>query len=200
LADITGRAAGNHGFATNVLEAAESRLGVRLPSPLRGYYGSIGRHKINRAFNRLLPPGGLEISQGRLVFMEENQCVVFWGVRCKSAAADPVVFQTTDPEDGDWFAESTSSQFLSAMLCWQAVGGGAPYMGWSNPIDLATVRRLSRKWSLVGRIKELSAFLGDGSVVCVLKEGTSATLHVASSNRRRFQALKSETGLGIHEG
>jgi len=96
LADIAGRATPRHGYPLRAIEAAEVRLGVNLPAPLREYYLSVGRHKINSAHNRLLPPDALEVSQGRLVFMEENQCVVFWGVRSRKGRHRPHRF----PDDG----------------------------------------------------------------------------------------------------
>lgn len=199
VADVTGRAAPSHGYSARALDSAEARLGVRLPGPLRDYYLSVGRHKINCAHNRLWSPDALEVSQGRLVFMEENQGVVFWGVRRRSTAADPVVFQTTDPEDGDWAAESACSQFLPAMLCWQAVNGGLPYIGYSDPLAPAVARRLMWGWPPVGRIGELFAFVRDGRVVCLLDEGESALLHLCAGRRQDFRALVEGLNVGIHE-
>jgi hypothetical protein len=199
LSDIIGRASRGHGYPARSVEAAETRLGLRLPEPLRDYYLSVGRHKINRAHNRLWPPDALAVSQGRLVFMEENQCVVFWGVRGGSPAADPVVSQTTDLEEGDWVAESACSQFLPAMLCWQAVGGGLPHIGYSEPLDQVAVRRSLRGWPRVGRIQDLSAFVREGQVVCVIREGESALLHIGARSRRDFQALESGLGVELNE-
>jgi hypothetical protein len=200
LGDITGRASRGHGYPARAVEAAETRLGFRLPDPLRDYYLSVGRHKINCAHNRLWPPDALEVWRGRLVFMEENQCVVFWGVRSRSLATDPVVFQTTDLEDGDWVAESACSQFLLGMLCWQAIGGGVPHIGYSDPLGQAAARRLTRGWSPAGHMAGLSAFVRDGRVACLLKEDKSALLHVGARSRRDFQALVAELGVAIHEG
>jgi len=120
LADITCRGTSRQGYPLRAIEAAESQLGLRIPKPLRDYYLSVGRHELNRVHNRLLPPDALEIAQGRLIFMEENQCVFFWGVRSRTAAADPIVFQTTDLDEGNWVAEAPCSQFLSGMLCCHA--------------------------------------------------------------------------------
>jgi hypothetical protein len=199
LADITGRAAPSHGYPARAVESAEGRLGARLPGPLRDYYLSVGRHGLNRAHNRLWPPGDLEVSQGRLVFMEENQCVVYWGVRSRTTAADPVVYQTADLEDGDWSAESPCSEFLAGMLCWQAVCGGLPHIGYSDLLAPAAARRLTRGWRPAGHVGGLAAFARDGQVVCVLKEGESALLHVGSRGRRGLQALVSGLGVPIHE-
>jgi hypothetical protein len=199
LTDITGRAAASHNYAPRAIEAAEARLGLGLPGPLRDYYLSVGRHAINRAHDRLMPPDALEVAQGRLVFMEENECVVFWGVGIRSMAADPVVFQTDDLEDGDWYAETRCSQFLSVMMCWQAVGGGLPHTGFTEMIDTTEARRALRSWRSVGRINEMSAFVRDGRVVCLLADDDAAQLHVAARRRRDFLALASELGVELEE-
>lgn len=199
LTTITGRAAATHGYPVRTVEAAEAKLGVRLPGPLRDYYLSVGRHPINQVHNRLLKPEDLRIAQGRLVFMEENQWVVFWGVLARSTAADPVVFQTDDLDDGDWYAESPCSQFLSAMLCWQAVGGGLPHAGYSDPLDPAMARRLTKGWEAAGQIGDLSAFVRDGRVVCQIREGKSVLVHCAARTRRGFGSMVSGFGVGINE-
>jgi hypothetical protein len=199
LTDITGRGAASAGYAPRAVKAAEDRLGVGLPGPLRDYYLSVGRHAINRAHNRLLPPEEVEVSHGRLVFMEENQRVVFWGVPTRSRAADPVVSQNGDLEGGEWWAETRCSTFLSAMMCWQAVGGGLPHVGITELIHSTEARRAMRGWRPVGRINDLSAFVLRGRVVCVLSDGEDAQLHVGARNRLDLQALGAEMGVEVEE-
>jgi hypothetical protein len=199
LGSIIGRWRPGHGYPERVVASSEARLGVRLPPPLRAYYLSIGRHPFNRAHNRLWPPEALEVYQGRLVFLEENQGVVFWGVRSRSTAADPVVFQTADPEDGTWAAEAACSQFLPAMLCWQAVSGGLPHSGYTGPLTPRAARGLTRGWCPAGRIRELAAFTATGQVACILTEGATAFLHVAARSRRGFERLVSALGVPVHQ-
>ncbi|HEX4610862.1 MAG TPA: hypothetical protein VH092_21915 [Urbifossiella sp.] len=121
LAAITGWAGSAHGYSLRAVEAAEGRLGFGIPEALRDYYLSVGRHALNRVHNRLWPPDALEVSRGRLVFLEENQSVVYWGVPRRTTAADPMVSQTMDLDDGGWAADARCSRFLPAMLCWYAV-------------------------------------------------------------------------------
>jgi hypothetical protein len=199
LAKITGGSAMGYGYPPDAVEAAEARLGVRLPGPLRDYYLSVGKHPINYVHNRLWSPDALEIAQRRLVFMEENQNVVFWGVRSRTSAVNPMVFQTTELEDGDWFAEARCSEFLAAMMCWQAVMGGLPHLGQSGLVALAAARRLTRGWSLAGRIHEMSAFVTDGRVLFVIKQVESAILYLGSHSREDFQALASKLGIDVNE-
>jgi hypothetical protein len=77
------------------IEGAESRLAIRLPGSLKEYYLVAGREKrINQFHNRLLPPEKLFLDAGRVVFMEENQRVVFWAVPAiQGMKSDAAVFQ-----------------------------------------------------------------------------------------------------------
>ena len=199
LTDIVGRVAKSHGFPVRAIEAAETRLGYRLPASLRDYYLTIGRHPLNRVHNRLLPPDDLEVHRGRLVFMEENQRVVFWGLQGRSTAADPLVFQTTDLDTGEWFVEARCSRFLSAMLCWQAISG-LPHTGYSNPMPVADARRATRGWRTAGRLNGMDTFVCDGGVVCALEDGASVILHIGTRTTRTLRAVASELGVGLHAG
>src|SRR3712207_4710383 len=79
----------------DALSRAERRLGVRLPGALREYYRACGRFgPLNRAHDRLIAPEKLFVDSGKLVFLEENQWVVYWGVEAASERrGDPPVFQ-----------------------------------------------------------------------------------------------------------
>lgn len=199
LADIVGRTVAGSGYPPRAIEAAESRLGVRLPGPLRSYYLAVGRHKINQVHNRLLSPDDLFVSRRHLVFMEDNQSAVYWGIGARSAAADPVVSQTLDPDEGGWAAESPCSKFLPATLCWQAVNGGLPYTGYSDPVDPAVVRRFTRGWPPAGHVGKASAFARGGRALCVLVEDTSALVYLGARGRRDFRSAASELGVPVHE-
>ncbi len=200
LTDIIGRASSAHGYPLRQIEAAEADIGFTIPSALRNYYLSVGRHKLNRVHNRLLAPADLSVSQGRLVFMEENQSVLFWGLRRRTAAADPMVFRTMDPDDDEWVAEARCSQFLPAMLCWYAASGSMPHTGYSDEIDHEDARRLVRSWPSAGRSAVHSAFVRGGQVVCLEEFGGGVMVRLGTRSRKDFDALVSEFGIGIHQG
>jgi hypothetical protein len=76
------------------LDAAETRLGVRLPAALREAYRLFGRREdLTANQDRLVPPDKLTVDHGMLVFREENQWVALWGVRLEDLDQDdpPVV-------------------------------------------------------------------------------------------------------------
>jgi len=110
-------------YPARVLDAAERRLGVRLPTVLRAYYAVAGRHRAcgSGALHPLVPPKSLELAGAGVVFMEENQNVAFYGVKREHLELeDPPVFQG-NPDEAKWYAECPRlSSFLVKSLCWQA--------------------------------------------------------------------------------
>jgi hypothetical protein len=83
------------GVPAGEIVAGEHRLGIQMPNALREYYLVSGRlHRLNRAHNRLYSPDGWFVDVGKLVFMEENQSVVFWGIPISEGSGDdPPVLQ-----------------------------------------------------------------------------------------------------------
>jgi hypothetical protein len=198
LTTLTGRESAAHGFPLRAVESAEAQLGCRIPEALRDYYLSVGRHELNRVHNRLRPPNDLEVSRGRLVFLEENQCAAYWGVR-RGTATDPKVAQTMDPEDGGWVSEVRCSLFLPAMLCWYAASTWMPYTGCSDVMDPVAARRLVRGWPSAGRSGVHAAFARAGQVVCIEDCGEGVMVRLRTRSRRDFDALVSEFGIAVHE-
>jgi hypothetical protein len=48
---------------------------------------------LNQCYNRLLAPAEVFVESGRIVFMAENQAVVYWAVKGTSENDNPVVEQ-----------------------------------------------------------------------------------------------------------
>lgn len=94
------------GCTSQELIEAERRVGVPLPGPLRAIlslYG--GREDLMGLQDPLLAPGALRVEDGTLVFQEENQHCVLWGVAVERLEDPdpPVVFQDSNAAgDGSW--------------------------------------------------------------------------------------------------
>jgi hypothetical protein len=188
------------GFTQGQLQAAEARLRVKLPKALRDYYAVVGRHKLNQVHNRLLPPARLFLAGGHLAFMQENQAVVSWGARCERGEEDPAVFQAADPEAGPWYSEQARcSEFLTAMLYWQAVCGGLRHAGYAERVGAEVVRRVERSWPLIARIQDLSAYCEAGQAVCVLPDKKTALVHVGARTKRDFRDVEERLGVELDE-
>jgi hypothetical protein len=127
------------GMALSRIRTAERRLGVLVPTVLRDYFHVAGQEtKFNAAFNRLLPPEEWFVDRKRLVFFEENQQVVYWGVpaaftpdagrRTPDARrmSDPPVYQGVSAERLYWYREHRNcSTFLLVLLHWHGAFAGA---------------------------------------------------------------------------
>src|SRR5262245_2806774 len=86
--------AARDGYSEPRLKKAEERLGFALPEAVREFYSIAGAAKEARVHNMLFPPEGLEVEEGHLVFMQENQGVVDWGIpRGFLKKPDPPVWQ-----------------------------------------------------------------------------------------------------------
>ncbi|MDH6118571.1 SMI1/KNR4 family protein [Kitasatospora sp. GAS204B] len=69
------------GYRGAELDAAEQRLGLRLPAALREAYELFGRRDdLTRSHNRLLKPDELFVRHDALVYREENQGCALWGI------------------------------------------------------------------------------------------------------------------------
>jgi hypothetical protein len=151
-----------------VLALAEQRLGIRVPDALRAYFAvSGGEQRFNQAHNSLLSPEQWFVDTGRLVFLAENQSVVFWGVVAVDDRPDPPVDQGVNDETIAWYPEHPScSGFLMAMLCWQAAMGGFGRT-WSAAVTEHFRGKLIDSWRRVGSFERLEAFVRDGVVLCL---------------------------------
>ncbi len=126
------------GFTEQELTLAENHVPVSLPQILRDYYQSLGKYpELNHSFNRLLIPEEWYVTQtGYLVFFEENQGVVIWGIKREDAhMSNPPVYGSYD-NGTSWLLDAPScSDFLVSMAYLQAVMGGLPYCANTSEID-----------------------------------------------------------------
>jgi hypothetical protein len=157
------------------IDDAERRLGFRLPGSLKEYYLVAGREKrINQFHNRLLPPEKLWIDSERVVFMEENQWVVYWGVpAARELMQDAAVFQGVNRRDQgiEWHPEADScSTFLNVMAVWHASFGGTAAHSAVGFVDERTTRAtLDEQWKLIGEVNAMRAYKQSARAVCFLK-------------------------------
>jgi hypothetical protein len=103
-----------------LLGESEKRLKVKLPGALKICHELAGCLEINTEHNRLYGPKKLTKQNGKLVFMEENQVVVFWGMDIRSLSMlDPEVFQGNNETPIQWSPEGlVFSDFIIRMWRW----------------------------------------------------------------------------------
>jgi hypothetical protein len=157
------------------IEHAERRLAANLPRSLKEYYLVAGREKrINQFHDRLLPPEKLFLDSGHVVFMEENQWVVYWGVPAvQEMKPDIAVFQGVNRRDKgiEWHPEHDSCfAFLNVMAVWHASFGGAAAHTAIGYVDETITRAtLDEQWQLVGEVNAMRAYKRAEQAVCFLK-------------------------------
>lgn len=117
---------GFDGVSAIAVQRAERRLGVALPLSLREYYLAVGRvRRLNHIHNKLRPAMRLRIEDGHLVFMDENQFVVSWGIRVRDLRLkNPVVWQRNNTPPIQWYSEEkTVPELLESMFDWYSGSG-----------------------------------------------------------------------------
>ncbi|NJK44963.1 MAG: hypothetical protein HC933_12345 [Pleurocapsa sp. SU_196_0] len=175
--------------------------GMRLPEALRAYYLVAGNERrLNHSFNRLLALEDMFVEAGRLVFMEENQNVVYWGV--SSEDANPTVEQGINlhPEPLEWHSESVNcAEFLEVTLVWQASFGGGSKHCVTAPVTPDVRQRLEASVALMGKMNELSVYAQDGCALSVLKWDDGWRVFAGFHTRKAQTSLGREIGVRWEE-
>jgi hypothetical protein len=108
------------GLAEKEIKKAEACLGVKLPSSLRDFYLTVGGvADLCSIHNVIFSPKDLVFEDGYLLFMDENQSVVTWGIKRKDLGkADPDTWQHNNSSEV-WYPEKkTVLGLLISMFDW----------------------------------------------------------------------------------
>jgi hypothetical protein len=200
LEQIYGPFGPTDGFWEEELAFAEVRLGLKLPSALRTLYLRTGRSApLHQVHNQLRPPERIAVESEHLVFYEENQSVVVWGIpRAQLERADPPVRQAPVHHDRalEFFDEFTSvSEAARALGAWQAVQGGLPYVGVLDDAERAgtCAQRLGAPaLTTVG----LRAWLVPSGVATLADD---SLLGLATRSAADFQSASAALGLDVQD-
>ena len=182
---------------------AGERLGVKVPAALRDYYLVAGRERrFNTSLNRLLPTSRWTIDKKRLIFMEENQSVVRWGVSIRNPDSDdPPVSQGIHDESITWHPEHRKcSVFPAVMLHYQAVSGGCRYCGGGDAPEQSSCRFEEHGWTCHGRVNSMSAYSRPDQVVCVMPPGPLPFMQnwrvlAGGKTKRDLETIAAEIGI-----
>lgn len=122
----------NFGFEESEIVALETQLDIVLPARLREYYLTLGKHEaLNAAHNRLLGPDDIWYSPDEyLIFYEENQAVVYWGIKNEELSnPNPPVYgnYSSDEWNPDWHQEFPMDACLLMFAVYNGVLGGLHY-------------------------------------------------------------------------
>lgn len=171
---ILGRALeASEGVDIQSIEVAEKKLDVKFPEALKDFYLNVGKIALfTDAFEFFAKPKQIYIKGNKLVFLEENQAVLSWGIDLQDLTKDTVPVYHS-PNIGDveseviWYTEALPlPEFLELIMFYQAASadagiqtqtkGGYPlsYMGYKSDLENAEIwdrflKDLSDKWEKV---------------------------------------------------
>jgi hypothetical protein len=129
------------GLSRKIVDKAEARLGIRIPSSLKCFYLTLGAvPELCSIHNIIFGPEGLEVDEGYLIFMDENQSVVLWGIKKRDLKkSDPIIWQRNNTSD-EWYSEEkTLAELLASMFDWYES------LGVLRPVAARPNERLRRK-------------------------------------------------------
>lgn len=191
----------NFGNSKNELLELEKRLKINLPKKLKEYYLTLGKNEaINFSHNRLLNPDKeIGFSNDRyLIFYEENQAVVYWGIKEKDLKLDnPPVWGNYGTNDSpDWHLEAqTVENFILLMAIYNGTLGGLKYNANSfDTIKPEIIKRIERNWNEITEIswKKQKIYTDDFVEIISLSfdENENCTaIFIGTSDKIRFDDL-----------
>jgi hypothetical protein len=84
------------------------------------------------------------------------------------------------------------------MLCMQASGDRFGPVGFSEQIAVNGIRAAARRWTMIGRVGELTAYAADGLAICVTSEGKTATIQVGGGVEQDLIDFEARFGIGLN--
>lgn len=192
------RLTSRNGASRRAIEAAERRLGFSAPHALAEYFSVAGREtRFNGCYNRLLSPEDWFVDANRLVFMEENQAVVYWSVPAdKRRLDDPPVYQGVNGTPIRWRRESEHcSFFLTVMLHWHGAFGGALPEAHTALAPLGIRKSLRASWQFIGEVNRMQAFAQPGKAICHLKWDDGWRAFAGATTKRQMKEIAEEFSL-----
>ena len=170
-----------------------------MPAVLIRLYRLTGRRDdLHQAHNYLALPEDLEVSDEHLVFYHENQEVCSWGIpRTRLSEEDPPVHVRFD-EDAWRLDHERLSDFLVAMLLFQASMGGMAHSGFVEEFSQEIVAPEGwRRIEIIGPAWNAYALAAEGQVLFVLRgrEGEAVTVSAGARTNKLLRALEQTFGL-----
>lgn len=172
---------------------AEQSLDTTAPQALRDFYLLAGNARdFTTVYDQFLPPADWSLQEGKLVFLEENQDVVRYGVDCgPTAGDDPPVWITTTGDATEWHPVcERCSEFIATMLVWQCGFGEALPHGASGLAGPGTEAALEASWRFVGTVNEMRAFAQPGQVACLVEWSDGLRVFVGALSDEALWALE----------
>ncbi|WP_300671987.1 SMI1/KNR4 family protein [Soonwooa sp.] len=191
----------NFGFKEAEINESEKLLNIKLPLELKNYYLTLGKvEALNYSYNRLLKPNKeIGFSNDRyLVFYEENQVVVYWGIKEVDLKLDnpPVWGNYGAPDEPDWHIETnTIDSFFLLMAVYNGTFGGLKYnANYFGNVQVETVKTIEKNWKIVPEISwaKQKVYTDNFNEVLSLSfddQNNCNGIFIGTSNQERFDKI-----------
>lgn len=145
----------------------------------------------NAIQDRLLSPGELTLESGKLVLMEENQGVVFWGTDGgPETTEDPTAYQATNADPLTWEpVNDCCSVFLLVMLHWAAAFAGAMPLAQTASVDERLRETLNDDWCFVGEVNGFRAYNQPDKAICFVRWEDGWRIFAGAVNEATLNAI-----------
>lgn len=119
------------GLSADAISSAETKLGMKFPDALKDFYLNVGKMPLfTDAFEFFAQPKQIYIKSNKLIFLEENQAMLSWGIDLDeiSKAEKIKVYQSPNIGESEknivWFPEILPlPEFLEMIMYYQAASG-----------------------------------------------------------------------------
>ena len=105
------------------VKEVELNLKITFPLAIKQYYQLAGDIELINCFhNQIYKADEIKIIDDKLIFMEENQSICYWGIDLVANSDNPEVYQGRLDEGKEikWYSEEMSfSEFIVKMLEWE---------------------------------------------------------------------------------
>lgn len=168
------------GLSNSEIEAAEFKLGFKLPLALKELYGLVGNslETLNRQ-NFLLSPEAIEVRGGQVIFYVENQGCCDWTFQITdSKEDDPIVWM-----DGKIQAAEKLSDFVFGMMIIEATFRGPGGMGTLEEADLPGFCNQYSDLGIKAQINGQKSFFYDRDALLFMCRETNGDLFVFAHAR-----------------
>jgi hypothetical protein len=187
------------GISETDIDAVQERNRYELPEALRDFYTVLGAFEpVTSVHNRFYHPGNFERRDGKLVFCEENQVVVYWGYDAdQDWATDPPVYQGVNGKTVKWYVENDRcSKFLLETIYWQALNGGLPETSFGTGSE--SLFEAAIAWPLVVREEDAEIFSLGSAVFSLIRQDTEVDVQAAGLHRSDLENVAQLLGVRLH--
>jgi hypothetical protein len=186
------------GIESKEIETVEKILNIKLPNQLRDLYLNVGNLPcFMNSFEIFAKPDELYFEKEKLIFLEENQSVCYWGI--DATAENPEVFMFV-PVEGETetaiYSENINlSEFLRILMYYQFAQGGCEYC--SSIDEMQKINNLLEKnisnWEKVVDHNGLIIFWQNGMLLWYFTDRDGeiqAPLYLSSNSKSKINEME----------